>query len=73
MYVLSRIAASAWGAIMENVRQVYLAVVRPAMSYGAALWHSPKERRQKGPTAKLQKHHSEITNRIAIYAQHRIN
>ena len=41
---------------MEKARQIYLAVVRPAISYGATLWHWPGEGRQKGPTAKLQKH-----------------
>src|SRR5579862_5135934 len=56
MYALSRIAASTWGATMEAARHVYLAVVRPAISYGAALWHSPKEKPLRGAAGKLAKH-----------------
>ena len=55
MYALSRIAASTWGVTMEKARQIYLGVIRPAISYGAALWQSPGSRR-KGPAIKLQKH-----------------
>jgi hypothetical protein len=56
MYALSRIATSTWGATMEAARHVYLAVVRPAISYGAALWHSPKEKPLRGAAGKLAKH-----------------
>jgi hypothetical protein len=56
MYALSRASASTWGATMEKARQIYLAIIRPAVSYGAALWHRPGKKRQKGPVAKLQKH-----------------
>ena len=35
-------AASTWGATLNNARQVYSAVVRPAMTYAAATWHTPK-------------------------------
>lgn len=56
MYALSRIPASTWGATMGKARHVYLAVVRPAMSYGAALWHCPKEKLLCGPAGKLAKH-----------------
>jgi hypothetical protein len=52
-YALSRVAASTWGATMEKARQIYLAIIRPAVSYGAALWHRPGKKRQKGPVAKL--------------------
>ena len=41
---------------MEAARHVYLAVVRPAMSYRAALWHSPKEKPLQGAARKLAKH-----------------
>jgi hypothetical protein len=41
---------------MEAARHVYLAVVRPAFSYGAALWHSPKEKPLRGAAGKLAKH-----------------
>ena len=56
MYALSRIATSTWGATMEAARHVYLAVVRPAISYRAALWHSPKEKPLRGAAGKLAKH-----------------
>ena len=55
MYALSRIAASIWGITMEKARQIYLVVINPAISYGAALWQSPGSCR-KGPAAKLLKH-----------------
>src|ERR1035438_9163102 len=40
---------------MEKARQVYLAVIRSAVSYGAVLWHRPGKK-PKGPVTKLQKH-----------------
>jgi hypothetical protein len=54
VYALSRKTASKWGATMEAARHVYLAVVRPAISYGVALWHSPKEK-PHGVARKLAK------------------
>jgi len=59
MHTLSCITASTWGATMERARLVYLAIIRSVVSYGAVLWHSPRERpqtRPKGPAAKLQMH-----------------
>jgi hypothetical protein len=44
---------------MKKARLVYLAVIRSAISYGAAPWHRPVEKpqkKQRGPAAKLQKH-----------------
>ena len=40
---------------MNNARQVYTAAVRPAVTHGAAIWHTPKETRSKGlgPAAKV--------------------
>lgn len=40
---LSKIATSTWGATFAKARHVYSAVVRPAMSYGSAVWHSLPE------------------------------
>jgi hypothetical protein len=40
---------------MEKARQVYLAVIRSAVSYGAVLWHC-LGKKLKGPVTKLQKH-----------------
>ena len=56
MLALQRTTASTWGATMPKARQVYQAVVRSALSYGAAIWHQPIEAsKPKGPAAKLQK------------------
>ena len=46
---LVRTTASTWGASFLRARQVYSAVVRPAMAYGAAIWHTPV----KGPNGKV--------------------
>ena len=41
---------------MPKARQIYQAVVRSALSYGAAIWHQPsKTGKPKGLAAKLQK------------------
>ena len=45
---LTKVAASTRGATLSKTRQVYTAVVRPAMSYGAAVWHVPKGIKTKG-------------------------
>lgn len=52
---LTKIAASTWEATLNKARQVYTAVVRPAMTYGAPISHTPKEpnRKSVGPIAKL--------------------
>jgi hypothetical protein len=55
MHALSRTAASTWCATMEKARQIYLAVIRPAFLYGAALWYC-LGKPQKGPAAKLRKY-----------------
>lgn len=57
MLALQRTTASTWGATMPKARQIYQAVVRSAMSYGAAIWHQPtgKAKRPKGLAAKLQR------------------
>jgi len=41
MLALQRIATSIWGVTMLKARQVYQAVIRPALVYGAAVWHEP--------------------------------
>ena len=40
---LTKIATSTWGATLNKARQVYTAVIRPAMIYGASIWHMPSE------------------------------
>ncbi len=57
---LYRTTASTWGATFTKARQIYSAVVRPALAYGAAAWHSPTPveegvRQPKGPAARLEK------------------
>jgi hypothetical protein len=39
---LLRITASTWGATFAKTKQIYNAVVRPATTYGAAIWHTPE-------------------------------
>ena len=41
-YALQRITASTWGATFARARQIYTAVVRPAISYGASVWRNPR-------------------------------
>ena len=54
---LTRITASTWGASFLRARQVYSAVVRPAIAYGAGIWHMPAKlgtEKPQGLAAKLQ-------------------
>jgi hypothetical protein len=52
---LSVLAASTWGVDLHAARLVYKAVVRPALAYGAPIWHtpSPKPDRPQGIAPKL--------------------
>ena len=38
---LTKIAISTWGASFARARHVYLAVVRPAITYGSTVWYAP--------------------------------
>ena len=38
---LLRTTASTWGATFASARQIYSAVIRPALSFGSAVWHLP--------------------------------
>jgi hypothetical protein len=40
---LSRVAAATWGATFQNARQLYTAIIRPAITYGAGTWHSTSD------------------------------
>ena len=40
---LSKITTSTWGATFAKARHIYTAVIRPAMTYGSAVWHAPPE------------------------------
>lgn len=44
---LTKISTSTWGASFLKARRVYSAVVRPALTFGSAIWHTPTE--LKGP------------------------
>src|SRR5436190_4314811 len=48
---LIRTTASTWGATFASARQIYSAVVRPALAFGAAVWHPPQSGRQRGKRA----------------------
>lgn len=51
---LTKISTSTWGATFLKSRQVYSAVVRPAMTYGSTIWHMPKDiKKLKTSTEKL--------------------
>jgi hypothetical protein len=38
---LTRTATSTWGAAFKKAKQVYTTVVRPAITFGHAVWHNP--------------------------------
>jgi hypothetical protein len=41
---LTRTTASTWGATFKKAKQVYTAVVQPAMTFGYAVWHNPDKK-----------------------------
>lgn len=45
MSAVTRLTQSRWGASFVRARQIYAAVVRPAMSYGAEVWYDPDDAR----------------------------
>lgn len=50
---LRTITGSTWGASLDAGKQVYQTVVRPAITYGASVWHTPRE--VKGHRMKVSK------------------
>ena len=59
VFALARTTASTWGITLRMARQVYLTIVRSALSYGASLWHTPSESptsRPRGPVVGLRAH-----------------
>ena len=38
---LLRTTALTWGATFIRAKQIYNAVIQPAIAYGAAIWHTP--------------------------------
>ena len=53
---LNRTSASTWGATLARSRQIYAAVIRPAITYGATVWYTPSDApgHRKGLTKKLE-------------------
>ena len=54
---LTRLTGSTWGFPLIQGRQVYNAIVRPAMTYGAIAWHQPTadgRKATRGITPKLE-------------------
>ncbi len=50
---LYRTTASTWGATLPKARQLYLAIIRTSLTYGAVAWHRPNFQ-LKGCVRKLQ-------------------
>ena len=51
---LTKISTSTWGATFPKARQIYTAVVRPAITYGSTIWHMPKDiKKSNGISNKL--------------------
>jgi hypothetical protein len=44
---------------MGMARHIYLAIVKPALSYGVALWHGPRDKARSGLAGKLAKHQNQ--------------
>ena len=64
---LAKISTSTWGATFAKARQVYSAVVRPAMTYGSTVWHMPKEvKKSKTSTSKLSVMQNNCLRTIAV-------
>jgi hypothetical protein len=59
MLALQRTTASTWGATMPKARQVYQAVIRSALLYGASIWHQPSLGKPKGLVVRLQKYQNQ--------------
>ena len=48
---LSRLTKSTWGASFTKARQIYSAIIRPGMTHGSNVWHTPQETYNKGGKA----------------------
>ena len=55
LMALTKVAAFTWEATLSKTRQVYTAIVCSVMSYGAIIWHTPREIKMKDsrPAVKL--------------------
>ena len=52
---LLRTTASTWGATFASARQIYSAVIRPALFYGSAAWHLPPPPGQEAAASRAAK------------------
>ena len=46
MAAVTRLAKSTWGASFTRARQIYAAIVRPAMAYGSPIWFDAEDVRE---------------------------
>jgi hypothetical protein len=65
-YALTSIAASAWGCTLVRAREVYTKVIRSAVAYGAAVYHTPTKPHgpARGIAAKMAKLQSACFRRV---------
>ena len=63
---LTGIAASTWGCSLDRAREVYTKVIRTAIAYGAAVYHTPTETggRPKGIARSLMKQQSDCLRAV---------
>lgn len=59
MQSISRLTTSTWGATFTQARQMYSAIVRPALTYGSQIWATDQPKTGK-PPAKLIKEISKV-------------
>jgi hypothetical protein len=41
-FAINHISTSTWGASFKMAKLVYISVIRPAITYGAAIWYAPQ-------------------------------
>ena len=63
---LTRLVNSTWGASFARARHIYTAVVRPKITYGCSIWHSPEGTPgyTKSKISKLEKVQNQCLRRI---------
>jgi hypothetical protein len=64
---LQKVTAFTWGATFSHSRQIYSAMVRSALTFGATAWHTPsgKPERVKGSALKLEKFQNKCLRMVA--------
>jgi hypothetical protein len=65
IYALTRTTASTYGITLSMARQVYTAVIRPAIGYGSPIWHTPTSTlKPKGPTITIQSQQNQCLRKV---------